>query len=62
MNRLPEHRRLLAGRTHCTAWNPADSDPVTFYPQGRISNIAGFLMAVVIGVLLALLLVHWMAS
>ena len=58
MNNLPEHRRLLAGRTHCTAWNPGDSDPVQFYPQTGVSRVAGFLMAVFIGASLATLIAY----
>jgi len=58
MNTLPEHRRLLAGRTHCTAWNPADADPVQFYPQTRVSRLAGVLLAIGIGASLATLIAY----
>ena len=58
MNRLPEHRRIVYGRTHCTAWNPGDSDPITFYAQTRVSRVAGFVMAVFIGASLATLIAY----
>jgi hypothetical protein len=52
------NRQIVYGRTHCTAWNPGDSDPITFYPQTGVSRVAGFLMAVFIGASLATLIAY----
>lgn len=42
MTTLPEHRRVLYGRTHAQPWNPADMDPVTVYPRAssRMATVA----------------------
>ena len=31
MNRLPEHRRIVMGRTHSSTWDAASHDPIQFY-------------------------------
>ena len=36
-----------------------DCDPIEHYPQSRVEVAAGFALAMVIGVVLALALVHW---
>ena len=48
MNNLPEHRRILWGRTHGKAWYPADMDPVRFYPNNH-DKLAEWLLAAGIG-------------
>ena len=58
MNNLPEHRRLIYGRTHGRTWEPSDSDPVTCYPQTGVSRLAGFLLAIGIGASLATLVAY----
>jgi len=60
MNNLPAHRQILMGRTHGRTWNPADSDPVRFYPAStRFDKVAGALLAVGIGASLASLVAYW---
>ena len=36
-----------------------DADPISYYPQSRTEKAAGVVLAVVIGVLMALALVAW---
>ena len=58
MNNLPAHRQIVYGRTHGRTWEPSDSDPIRFYPQTRVSRVAGFLLAVGIGASLATLVAY----
>ena len=58
MNNLPAHRQILMGRTHGKTWEPTDSDPVQFYPQSRVSALAGVLLAIGIGASLATLVAY----
>jgi hypothetical protein len=63
MNALPEHRRIVAGRTHGRAWRPEDADPMQFYPAAtKAERIAGVVLAVVLGIVGAALLAHWWAA
>ena len=39
-----------------------DADPIQHFPQSRTEHAAGFVLAVVIGIVLAAALVHWYAS
>lgn len=55
---LPEHRRAITGRTQRCAYYHADYDPITRYP-GTPGRIRGWLLAVAIGLGLALATVHW---
>ena len=48
MNNLPEHRRILWGRTHGKAWEPADMDPVRFYANNH-DRLLDWLLAAGIG-------------
>ena len=57
---LPHHRHILNGRTYGAMWRATDSDPITRYPSSH--RIYGVLLAVGLGVALALSLVHWWAS
>lgn len=63
MNRLPEHRRAIYGRTWSQAWNPAAMDPVQRFrrPVPMTDRVLGVLMACAIGVTLALIVVHELA-
>lgn len=61
MNTIPAHRRMLAGRTWASAWRAADADPIE-RPRSRVALGADIALAVVIGIGLALALVHWWAS
>lgn len=56
MNRLPEHRRVLHGRTFAESWDPAAYDPIRVYRSGEWSSR---LIAVFIGVSLALVVINW---
>ena len=57
MNSLPDHRRIIHGRTFSAPYDPAGFDPLRRYRNGH--QWAGRLLAVVIGVGLALTLVRW---
>ena len=46
------------GRTYGRTWEPSESDPVTFYPQSRISYLAGVVLAFGIGSGLAFLVAY----
>ena len=62
MNSLPHHRQILFGRTHGRTWNPAESDPITFHPSvSTTERIYGVVLAVVLGVVGAVLLAHLLA-
>jgi ABC-type nitrate/sulfonate/bicarbonate transport system permease component len=39
-----------------------NADPIEHYPQSRTERAAGVVLAVVIGIVLAALLVHWAAQ
>lgn len=39
-----------------------DCDPISYHPQSRTERAAGVVLAVVIGIVLAALLVHWAAQ
>ena len=59
---LPEHRRAINGRTQRCAYRHADYDPITRYPGGTPGRIRGWLLAVAIGLGLALAIVHWWSA
>lgn len=65
MNALPEHRRVLHGRTYPQRWSAADMDPIE-RPVRRAVPVTdealGAMLAIAIGVLLAMALVHWLAG
>lgn len=60
---LPEHRRVLAGRTWPQCWQPASMDPIRHYTRpstaGRVTSV---LLATLLGVAGAILLVHWWST
>ena len=58
LGQLPEHRRAITGRTQSSAFYAADYDPIARYP-GTPGRIRGWLLAVAIGLGLALASVHW---
>lgn len=58
LGQLPEHRRAITGRTQRCAYYHADYDPIQRYP-GTQGLIRGWLLAVAIGLGLALATVHW---
>lgn len=62
MSRLPAHRRAINGVTWSRAWNPADMDPIERPASRRWERVADVMAAVGIGVLLALLAVHWFST
>ena len=59
--RLPAHRQAITGRTQRCAYYHADYDPITRYP-GTPGLIRGWLLAVAIGLGLALALVGWWSA
>lgn len=62
MSALPEHRRIINGRTHSRTYYPADYDPIQgFKPRRSASTerIYGVLLVTVMSVCLAAWLVHW---
>lgn len=58
LGQLPEHRRAITGRTQSSAYYHADYDPIQRYP-GTPGRIRGWLLAIAIGLGLALATVHW---
>ena len=46
------------GRTYGRTWEPSDMDPVQFYPESRISWLAGVVLAFSIGSGLAFLVAY----
>ena len=36
-----------------------DADPISYHPQSRTESAAGVVLAIVIGIILAALLLHW---
>ena len=57
MNRLPAHRQAINGRTHSQPWSASSFDPITVYPSTHAW--ASRLLAVVIGVAMAVVIVQW---
>ncbi len=57
MNTLPEHRRVINGRTFSTPWDPTGFEPLRVYRSGH--QWAGRALAIGIGIALAIVLVHW---
>jgi hypothetical protein len=62
MNRLPEHRRVIHARTWPTTWRPEDDDPIERPHVSTGDLIAGWLIAIGIGVALAVAVVEALAS
>lgn len=63
MNALPKHRSAQAGRTWDRPWAASDFDPIQRYPRiPRQQQAAGVVLAIVIGIVGAVSLVHWWAS
>jgi hypothetical protein len=60
MNRLPEHRSALTGRTFDRSWSPSDFDPIE--RPSRRERVASVVLAVVIGSGIAAMLVAWWTS
>lgn len=61
MNTLPEHRRILHGRTYSRAWRASDHDPIE-RPSAPISQrVADALFATTLGIVVAALLVHFLS-
>ena len=59
---LPDARRAIHGRTHNRAWHAGDMDPIERFRVSKVERIADVLAATAIGVLLALLAVHWFST
>lgn len=63
MNKLPAHRSAQHGRTWDRIWSASDFDPISHYPRiPRQQQAAGVVLAIVIGIVGAVALVHWWAS
>jgi hypothetical protein len=62
MNQLPEHRRAINGRTFSRQWRPEEWAAVETYRQPCWERIADVVMAVAIGIVLAIILVSWAAQ
>lgn len=61
MNRLPAHRQAINGRTWPQTWSASSMDPMSHYRRSRrvLTLAAGYALAAVIAVGLALVIVHW---
>lgn len=63
MNHLPQHRSAQAGRTFDRSWSASDFDPIQAYPRvSGTERALGVVVAVVIGIVGAVSLVHWWAA
>lgn len=64
MNRLPEDRRVIHGRTFSESWSPGRWDPIEAHrsPLPFAERVGGVLLATFIGIVLTLLLVHELAG
>jgi hypothetical protein len=64
MNRLPEERRVIHGRTFSESWTPGRWDPIEAHrsPVSFAERVGGVLLATFIGIALALLAVHELAG
>lgn len=64
MNALPEHRRVLYGRTHCRIYDPSEYDPIQFVPRGGsvLERVAGYALAIAVAVGLGWWLAMWATS
>jgi hypothetical protein len=64
MNRLPEDRRVIHGRTFSESWSPGRWDPIEAHrsPVPFAERVGGVLLATGIGIVLTLLLVHELAG
>lgn len=63
MNTLPEARRIIHGRTWSSAWRAADADPIEWPADcRRRESAADIALAIAIGVIGALALIHWWAA
>ena len=63
MNALPKHRSAQTGRTWDRTWSASDFDPVQCYPRVSSTERAlGVVLAIVIGIVGAVALVHWWAA
>lgn len=63
MNALPDARRAIHGRTHSRSWSAGDMDPIE-RPRGVsvTERALDVLLAVFLGVVGAVGLVHWFAT
>lgn len=63
MNTLPDERRAIHGRTHSRPWSASDMDPIERYRGVSATERAlDALLAVFLGVMGAVGLVHWLAT
>lgn len=58
MNSLPSSRQIINGRTFRESWSPASYDPVERISRRTEAGL-GVLLACVLGILGAVVLVHW---
>jgi len=61
VNALPEHRRMLAGRTWAQSYSRSHYAPLSG-PWRRHERMADVLLAVALGVVVDLSLLHWWAA
>jgi len=62
VNGLPDARRAIHGRTHSRAWHAGDMDPIDRPSVSLTERAADVLLAIALGVLCAVGLVHWFAT
>lgn len=62
MSALPDHRRILHGRTYSRSWNPCDFNPIERHLSPVTERIYGVLLATLMGVFLAAALVHYWST
>jgi hypothetical protein len=60
VNSLPQHRRVLLGRTWNRTWSPADYSPIECWRKPI--GLADWIVGIVLGVIGAVALVHFIAT
>jgi hypothetical protein len=58
---IPAHRQIINGRTHASTWDGASYGAAVERPSPA-ERIASAVLAVVLGIVGAALLAHWVAS
>jgi len=63
MNGLPDARRAIHGRTHSQSWNGGEMNPIERHRGASVTErVLDVLLAVFLGIVGALGLVHWLAA
>lgn len=61
MSGLPEHRRIVHGRTHSRAWRASDYNPIEHHGASISERVADALLATALGLIGAAIFVHFLS-